>query len=185
MSRTSRAQFRLPTHLTSSDTPTPPKFNNELCHGQWYLLQTSNQYWKDRLNIRTKCLSTGSDCFFYQVRSGGAVKTMMWNTKAVEGEPATFVSQGTGLLRLIGAKWEVIGWSKPVGLDGGWQQGGPAWQVGYQHATILTPAAINVSCREPSGISEEDWTAIENWLGGIEDEGFRKAVEGRFTIIHE
>ncbi|KAF9734793.1 hypothetical protein PMIN03_002408 [Paraphaeosphaeria minitans] len=185
MSRTSGAQFRLPTHLTNSDTPTSARFDNQLCHGQWYLLRTSNQYWKDKLNIRTECLPTGSDCFFYQFKPGGTVKTMKWNTKAVEGETATFASQGTGLLRLIGAKWEVIGWSNPAGLDSERTPGGPAWQVGYQHGTLLTSAAINVSCREPGGISEEDWTAIGNWLAGIEDAGFRKAVEEIFTVTHE
>lgn len=110
---------------------------------------------------------------------------MKWNTKAIEGEMATFVSQGTGLLRLIGAKWEVIGWSSPARLDSESQPRGPAWQIGYQHGTLLTSAAINVSCREPNGISDEDWTAIENRLAGIEDEGFRKAVEEMFTVTQE
>ncbi|KAJ4354243.1 uncharacterized protein N0V89_005977 [Didymosphaeria variabile] len=134
MSRTSGAQFRLPTYLADASSST--LFDNQVCHGQWYLLRTSNQYWKDKLNIRTECLPTGADCFFYQVKSGGAVKTMKWNTKAIEEETATFISQGTGLLR------------------------------------------------EPNGISEEDWTEIESWLAGIEDEGFRKATEGMITVTH-
>jgi hypothetical protein len=142
-------------------------------------MRTSNRYWKDKLNIRTECDPSGTDCFFYQTKPGGAVKTMQWNTKAVEGETATFTSQGTGMLRFVGARWEVIGWSSDE------QQNGATWMVVYQQSTILTPAAINVSCRRPKGISESDMKTIDGWLMGVEDEGFRKAVEGMFAIVHD
>jgi hypothetical protein len=100
-------------------------------------------------------------------------------------ETATFFSQGSGILKFVGARWEVIGWSGIDGLDGDRQQEGAAWMIVYQQRTILTPAAINVSCREPNGISKADWKTTDGWLTRIEDDGFRKAVEGMFMVACE
>ncbi|KAH8702828.1 hypothetical protein GQ44DRAFT_783592 [Phaeosphaeriaceae sp. PMI808] len=177
----SNFELRLPSHLTTSSSKSATEFDNKICHGKWYLIRTSNRYWKDKHNIYTECDPSGADCFFYQTKPGGDMKTMQWYTKALEGETTTFVSQGSGIMRFLGAKWEVIGWSSAHASDGDAQQKA-AWMIVYQQSTILTPAAINISCREPNGISMAVFKMIEDWLMNIEAPEFKKALKDMFTI---
>jgi hypothetical protein len=69
-------QLRLPAHLTTSPTSPSTAFDDRVCQGRWYLIRTSNRYWKDKFNILTECHPSGTDCFLYQTKPGGALKTM-------------------------------------------------------------------------------------------------------------
>lgn len=182
------ARFKLPSTIASPADPqqsadTPFKINDFL--GQWYLVRTSNTFWKDKRNVRMEHTESGHDRFFYQAvksdgggRGRGGIKTMEGRNTPVPDAVSTFSWQGKGLLRLFGATWEILGYNE-MG------EAGRSWMITFQHKTMFTSPAVNVACRSPDGFNDADRQQVEDWLIGLGEETFTTAVQGIYTIAQE
>lgn len=93
----------------------------------------------------------------------------------VPGTIATFTWQGTGLLRLFGAKWEIVGMECK-------ENGGGDWMVTFQHKTMFTSPAVNVACRRKDGLNDEILRLVESWLVGLGDERLNAVVKNMYLI---
>lgn len=106
------------------------------------------------------------------------VKSMQGKTTPVPDAVATFSWQGKGLLRLFGAKWEILGYNE-TGEEG------RSWMMTFTHKTMFTSPAVNVVCRSRNGLSDADFRQVEGWLTAIKDDVFQKAVQDMFTISQD
>lgn len=95
----------------------------------------------------------------------------------IPGVIATFSWQGTGLLRLFSAKWEVIA------FDGG-EKGQGNWMVTFQHKTILTSPAVNIACRSKNGLDGDVIELVQKWLASLGDDQLAKAGEEMYSVEH-
>ncbi|KAJ4304992.1 hypothetical protein N0V90_000520 [Kalmusia sp. IMI 367209] len=173
----SSTPFRPPSTL-SSGTSSPPTFQappDDLFFGEWHMQRTSNSHWKDKKNVRMSYTPAHSDAFIAQSKKTSATTTISGSNMPVENETGVFAWQMKGLLRFIGAKWEILAWKAS-------EDGRPAWMVTYAHKTIFTAAAVDVSCKPKGGISEVDMREIEGLLAGVQDAGFQKTVKEMFDV---
>lgn len=175
--------FRLPTTLEASKAAPRPAFQaplQELFEGEWYMLQSSNSFWKDKRNVRLQYTSNGSyieDKALYQMMGSDAVKSMDGKDTPSDTELGVFTWRGKGLLRVASAQWEVLCFtSRPEGGD---------WMLVYAHKSIFTSPALNLLCRTKGAISTLDLTCIKTWLQEVEDDKFQQTVAAMIDIAQQ
>jgi hypothetical protein len=177
----SAVRFRLPSTLSTAESPQQASFEISSANdflGDWYMIRTSNTFWKDKRNVRMNYNEGGDDRFFYQAMSSGAIKSVEGRNTPVQDAIATFAWQGKGLLRLFGAKWEILA------LEASPEEG-PAWMITFQHKTMFTSPAVNLACRSKDGMSNKDLRLVEDWLAAVQDNTFRKATQDMFEVTQD
>ncbi|KAH7096040.1 hypothetical protein FB567DRAFT_48068 [Paraphoma chrysanthemicola] len=175
-------QFREPilpgTSNPTTTNPTQTSIQDRIL-GTWFLIRSSNPFWKPKLNIHIEYTPVSahiSDRAFYQTTPSSAIKSIDGkDTPATDGSD-TFTWQGTGFMRIASAKWEVLSFTTREGGD---------WMLVYVHKSMFTPAAVNLMCRTKGGVSETDREFVRVWLEGVRDEGVRGAGAGMVDILQE
>lgn len=104
------------------------------------------------------------------------IKSVDGRNIPVQDAIATFSWQGKGLLRLFGAKWEILALETSPGE-------GPAWMVTFQYKTMFTSPAVNLACRSKNGMSDVDLKLVEGWLAAVQDNTFKKATQDMFNVL--
>ncbi|OCK87021.1 uncharacterized protein K441DRAFT_671445 [Cenococcum geophilum 1.58] len=172
------SNFRNPSILTASpssgDTTLDPKQINYL--GDWFLIRTSNSFWKDKSDVRMHYTATGEDHFAYKPARSTVEKSMEGRNTPAPNSPATYSWAGKGLLRLFTVRWEILGFEEGTEKVG--------WLLTFQHKTMFTAPAVNIACRTKDGPNGGIVKAIEQWLRALGDEGLTKAVEDIYMIEH-
>lgn len=151
----------------------------DLFVGDWYMIRSSNGFWKDKRNIRLNYTHAGShieDQAFYQLMGSDTVKALVGKDIPSKDEIGVYTWQGKGLLRVASARWEVLCMtSRPEG----------DWMLVFQYKSIFTSPAINLMCRAKVFPKESDLQALEEWLPSVENPEFQKAVHGMVDIKQE
>ncbi|KAF2691973.1 hypothetical protein K458DRAFT_425819 [Lentithecium fluviatile CBS 122367] len=175
--------FRIPSYIADSKPKHTSTFQAPLEDaflGEWYMIRSSNNFWKDKRNVRLQYTTAGShieDRAFYQTTSSEAIKSIVGKDTRSEEGVGVYVWQGKGLLRVASSQWEVLSFTA--------RSGGRDWMLVFAHPSIFTAAAINLMCRRKEGLGEEDMQAVEEWLGTVGENRFRQAVVGMVDIKQE
>ncbi|KAF2499671.1 hypothetical protein BU16DRAFT_557983 [Lophium mytilinum] len=179
-----RPHFRPPStalHLKPTSLPSFQAPLSDLFTGDWFILRSSNPFWKDKRNVRLHYnpAPSGShieDTACYQTMISDTVKIVVGKDTPVDGETGTYTWQGKGLLRVARGRWEILSFTARDGGD---------WMLVFAHKTLFSASAINLLCRRKEGLSKEDLGEVEEWLNGVEDEKFQQAARGVFDIKQE
>lgn len=151
----------------------------DLFKGSWFLIRSCNTFWKDKRNVRLEYTPapTGShieDQAFYQTMGSDTFKSMDGRDTQCEGEVGTYIWQGKGFMRIASARWEVLCFtSRPESGD---------WMLVFAYKSIFTAPAINLLCRSKTGLTDSDMRYLEQWLQGVKDDQFQRAVRGMVYI---
>ena len=181
--------FRPPSHIMANNKPTstsPSLYGfqaplEDLFMGDWYLIRTSNPFWKDKRNIRITYSSDGpstfSDRAFYQPLNSSAVKSVDGRDTVVDDAVGVYMWQGKGLMRVQGAKWEILSFNK--------RMGGADWMMVFTQKNLFQPSTMQIYCRSRKGPSEIDLRYIEEWASQVLDPMFQQAMRGLFDVLQE
>lgn len=175
---TSAAKFRSPSTIPSTDTAQSAPFENKDFLGEWFLIRTSNGFWKDKRNVRMEYTASGHDRFSYNAARSKAEKQMEGRNVPIEGAIAAFSWQGKGLLRLFSAVWEIVGRTESNDVE-------ESWIVTFQHKTMFTAPAVNVACRSKNGLSSADLKKVSDWLLSLGDRNLERAAQDMYTIVQD
>lgn len=176
------ANFRIPSILAapplsndapSTTTPDPAYINHV---GDWFLVLTSNSFWKDKSDVRMHYTATGEDYFAYKPARSMSEKLMEGRNTPEAKSPETFLWAGKGLLRLFTVRWEILGAEERMDEAG--------WLLTFQHKTIFTAPALNISCKNKAGPDDRTLESIKDWVMGLGDEALSKAVMELYPIEH-
>ncbi|KAF2196547.1 hypothetical protein GQ43DRAFT_445009 [Delitschia confertaspora ATCC 74209] len=175
--------FRSPSHVSGIKPMSASEFQaplEELFLGDWYMIRSSNAFWKDKRNIRlsyTQSASYVDDRAFYQTMNSDAVKSMDGKNISVDGAVGIYNWQGKGLLRVVNARWEILCFtSRPSNGD---------WMLVFMQKSLFTSPSVHLLCRQKGGISETDMKQVEEWLPQVQDEKFQQAVKEIADIRQE
>jgi hypothetical protein len=178
--------FRLPTDLTTSSKTTPiPAFQaplQDLFEGDWYVIRSSINFWKDKRNVRfryTPASSYMENQASYQTMTSDTIKSMSWRDTPSETETGIFTWRREALLRtrVASAKWEVLCFtSRPSKGD---------WMLIYVHKSMFVSPGLNLLCRNKEGPSSADMSCIEQWLRGVSDDRFQQTVDAMVDVTQQ
>jgi hypothetical protein len=176
-----KPHFRPPSHvLSSKQTSLFQAPLEDLFMGDWYLIRSSNNIWKDKRNVRMNYTAAGphiEDRAFYQPLNSDVFKSIDGRDTADEDGVGLYTWQGKGWLRVASTRWEILSFtSRPNNGD---------WMLVFSHKTIFAGAAANLMCRNQQGPSESDLKHISNWIPQVEDPMFQQAMRGMVPIVQE
>lgn len=170
------ATFRSPSILAAPTSPEntalDPKYINHF--GDWFLVRTSNTFWKNKSDVRMHYTASGEDSFTYRSAGSTVEKRMEGRNTPDPNYQATYSWAGKGLLRLFTARWEILGFKEQAEKSG--------WLLTFQHRTIFTAPAVNIACKKKDGLDQRVMESIEQWLVALGDEGLARAVEEMYMI---
>ena len=176
-----RPIFRAP---SVSNVPPNPDFvipPLDFLNGTWHVTHSTLPMWKSKRNVRITYTSLSDapdkldDLVEYQSPTSDKLKTIHGLDTPNPAFPASWDWRGKGWLKIAGSHWEVLGYGVE---DGG-------WAVTYFAKTLFTPAGIDIYSREKGGLSEGLVQKIRDGLTKIEDDNFRKLLEGIFAVKHD
>ena len=138
------------------------------------------------------------DLVEYQSPASTQVKSIRGIDTLAEGERAVWDWRGKGLLKLVGSRWEVLGWGEveeQKESDGGdaenqnqlagqavESQVKNAWAVTYFAKTLFTPAGIDLYSREKGGLKDTVVKGIKQALQQIDDPVVKTLAEQLFEV---
>jgi hypothetical protein len=154
---------------------TPPQAEELLT--QWYLVTSSSTFWHDKYDIsvtHSNLKSTATTDSFdnltaYKTRGSdkpGSVKGVDSTEKA---NPGVFQWRGTGLLRMVSLRWELLGF--------GQTEGGVRWMITSAQKTMFTPPSLNIYCDKVNGVPREEADRMLEVLKDLGNEGITKELE--------
>jgi len=172
------ANFRTPSTLLGAPSPKDTTLDPEHVDylGDWFLVGTSNSFWKDKSDVRMHYTASGDDHFAYTLAKSTVEKRMEGRNLPEPMSPGAYSWVGKGLLRLFTVRWEILGFEERAEQMG--------WLLTFQHKTIFTAPAVNVACRSKNGPDEGTIRVIKDWLKTLGDNGLIKAVEDMYLIKH-
>lgn len=77
-------------------------------------------------------------------------------------------------MRLFTARWEILGFGN--------EASGESWLMTFQHKTLFTSPAVNISCKNGHKLSDETSKTLEEWLKSLGNEELAKVVNDMYTI---
>ena len=95
--------------------------------------------------------------------------------------PGTWTWRGTGFLRLVTSRWEVLGCGS---LTGGTEEG-EAWMVIYASKTLYTPSVLNVYTRRKGALDAAELGKLKEALRGFGSEEVDGLVEEIYEVLQE
>lgn len=161
----------------NADFKTP---STDFLNGTWHVTHSTLPMWKSNRNVRITYTPRVEDpeklddLVEYQSLTGKKLKTVHGIDTPNRAFPGSYDWRGKGLLKIASSHWEVLGY--------GLEEGG--WAVTYFAKTLFTPAGVDVYSREKGGLSEGLMGSIQDEMKKIEDDNFRKMLEGVFAVKH-
>ena len=157
--------------------------------GTWHVTHSTLPMWKDKCNVKItyKPLSKAEDgrmpdiddLVEYQTKPSTKKSSVHGVSRVahVGGLPhgCAFNWRGKGWLVIASSKWEILGWGEDLGVG---------WVVTYFSKTIFTPAGIDVYCRDPNGLGQENMAKIGNALKALEEPSIAKLADELFFTRH-
>jgi hypothetical protein len=178
---TSSLVFRAP---SASIVPSNLEFKVpaiDFLNGTWHVIHSTLPMWKSNRNVRITYAPLPDapgkldDLVEYQSLTGEKLKSIHGIDTPNQTFPGSYDWRGKGWLKIASSHWEVLGY--------GAEEGG--WAVTYFAKTLFTPAGIDVYAKEKGGLSAQLVQQIQNEMKKIEDDNFRKMLEGIFAIKHD
>jgi hypothetical protein len=172
------AKFRTPSTLPGTPAPKEATLDTTQVDyfGDWYLVRTSNSFWKDKSDVRMHYAASGEDHFAYTPAQSTVEKRMEGRNVPEPKTPGAYSWVGKGLMRLFTVHWEILGFEERPEKMG--------WLLSFQHKTIFTAPAVNIACRSKNGPDEETVGMIKDWLKSLGDDGLSKAADDIDVIDH-
>lgn len=154
--------------LPSSDTSAfrPPSSKQLL--GQWFIVQTSLPFWRDKRNIKIAYSASPSsshiidqidDTTIYQTLGSEKLKTVQGVSAQGDSEKAgAWDWRGSGWVKVVRNHWEILGHASYEGGDEA------SWIVVHTQKSFFTPAAIHVYSRKKEALTEATWQTLKATL---------------------
>ena len=173
-------------NLPPKDVPLP---SIDYYPGTWYITHSTLPLWKTKRNsfLTYKRLEPSKgwhqevfprldDTSTYQHLDSDKIRTIHGIDTASGEAPGIWNWRGTGWLKLVTSRWEVLGFGEDAGVR---------WMLIFFTATFATPIGIDILSSEKKGVSEELVTAIQSALREIDDPVVQKLAEDLFRVKQE
>ena len=178
--------FAIRPSLLNAPLPDNPVFqppsSNEIL-GDWFIVQTSLPYWRDKRNVKitysnispsNSTIQSVQDEVSYRTLTSETIKTLRGiNTPSPRGQPGAWDWRGSGWVKVVSNHWEILSY----GND---QDGGVEWMVIYTEKSFFTPAAVHVYSRKQSKLPEAARDGLVNVL--VERQHLKALVEGMYEV---
>ncbi|KAK2882752.1 hypothetical protein FQN49_000064 [Arthroderma sp. PD_2] len=181
--------------------------------GLWHVLCSSSQYWRDKRNISISfaladgsCQSreaNGANVDFtkdvvlksvasYQSISGDGcdnIDTTEGIERAIPNSlPGTMTWQGTGFIKFLTNRWEILGYGCFPDKGGEPRREGDEqimWMVVYADKSMFTPAALNICTKATRALSAEKMDLIKDALRDFDHEELKECFNSMIDIPQE
>ena len=170
--------------LPLSDAPDfqPPSLKGLL--GDWFIVLTSLPYWQGKRNIKATYsvlsetdidIQSAQDDVTYQTLTSDKIKTVRGVTTPSQTGPAgTFDWRGSGLVKVVSNRWEVLAHGSFESCDR------VEWILIHTGKSLFAPAAVHVYSRAKHMLAKDTRRELENTLGGRQD--LKGLLEAMFEV---
>ncbi|KAL9009987.1 MAG: hypothetical protein Q9173_005037 [Seirophora scorigena] len=165
--------------LPTSDASTfqPPSTNDLL--GDWWIVQTSLPYWRDKRNVKitytqlandnTATLSVQDDASYQLLDSDKTKMIRGINTLSQRDQPGAWDWRGTGWVKIVSNHWKILAY----GPGGGEEM---EWLLIHTEKSFFTPAAVHVYSRVKTALPRFVKDALVDAL--VDSRDLRILLEG-------
>ncbi|SPO03380.1 uncharacterized protein DNG_06063 [Cephalotrichum gorgonifer] len=180
--------IRVPRHFTpksAADTSTTPPL--EWLHRTWTVTHSTLKRWRTAQNLTitygTHPPTSAShprvtDAVRYQSKGQRKVSTIKGIDTAAD-DTTVWDWRGSGLLKPISCRWELLGWGERTQADGTVER----WAVTWFAKTLFTEEGIDVYCDRREGMSEGTAAAIRGALEGLGREELASLAKERLEAV--
>lgn len=192
--------FRIPGKYTSgsgsssspTSVPTPPL---DWLHNKWTVTHSTLKRWRTAQNLSITYgplpgsadgRARVSDTVAYQATGKGKksrVKTIC-GVDTVADDTTVWDWRGSGLLKPISCRWEILGWGERRGGGGeGATSVKEKWVVTWFAPTMFTEEGVDVYCDREGGMSEELADLVRKGLEGLEAKELAELVRANLMPV--
>lgn len=152
--------IRVPRHYnpSSDSTAEPPPL--DWLHRSWTVTHSTLKRWRTAQNLTitygphpssTPFRPRVTDTVSYQTKGQCKLRTVSGvDTAASDGDTTVWDWRGSGLLKPISCRWEILGWGEKTREGGEIER----WAVTWFAKTIFTEEGLDVYCDRRQGMSE-------------------------------
>lgn len=176
--------IRVPRHYKpqTGDSSAPPV---EWLHRSWTVTHSTLKRWRTAQNLTIAYgphPASGSsprvtDTVTYQSKGQRKAKVISGIDTAA-GDTTVWDWRGSGLLKPISCRWELIGWGERT-VGGEVER----WAVTWFAKTLFTEEGVDVYCDRREGMSEETAGEIRKALEGVGREQLAKLAKERLEPV--
>lgn len=165
--------IRVPRHYSPSSDSAPETPPLDWLHRTWTVTHSTLKRWRTAQNLTitygphpssTPSRPRVTDTVSYQSKGQRKLRTVSGvDTAAGEGDTTVWDWRGSGLLKPISCRWEVLGWGERTGEAGEVER----WAVTWFAKTLFTEEGLDVYCDRREGMSEGTAEEIRRALEGV------------------
>ncbi|KAF3481671.1 uncharacterized protein GIQ15_04430 [Arthroderma uncinatum] len=181
--------------------------------GTWYVLSSSVDYWRDKRNVSISYALASDPAQSKEINSANVDFTKDFALKSVasyqsiSGEdcekvdtidgtdrpipnspPGTITWRGTGFIKFLSNRWEILGYGNVPGESGELKREGDdqaMWMLIFADKSMLAASSLNLQTKGTKALSARNMELIKKALRDLDNKELQECSEKMVDILQE